>query len=99
MKNIAKNKELNSEKWSWKLFYFLLVVVNGLIWLPVLFIEYPTIGLGHDSQIFTAAIHAVLRTDNGFWSLAPKLLTAREDIFSFPYFGICLLYTSPSPRD
>jgi len=67
---------------------FWLLLLNCLIWVPALWIDFPTIGLGHDSQIFTAAIHSELRAENGFLSMSPKLLAAREDIYSYPYFGI-----------
>lgn len=70
------------------IFALLILVVNILIWLPVTMAYFPTIGLGHDSQIFTAAIHSELRAQNGLFELSPKLIAAREDIYSYPYFGI-----------
>ena len=69
-------------------FLFWITLLNIVIWIPMLLASFPTIGLGHDSQIFTAAIHSELREQNGLFSLSPKLLDAREDIFSYPYFGI-----------
>ena len=68
-------------------FVFWVLLTNCLIWIPALLIDFPTIG-GHDSQIFTAAVHAELRSENGFFGMSPKLLAAREDIYSYPYFGI-----------
>ena len=72
----------------WLQFWSLLALVTSLIWLPAFFIEFPTIGIGHDSQIFAAAINAALREGNTFTQMMPKILAAREDIYSYPYFGI-----------
>ena len=78
----VKNTDLS------KAFWCLLLLGNALVWLPALFVTFPTIGLGHDSQIFTAAIHRALRQGNMPWDPMTKILSAREDIFSYPYFGI-----------
>lgn len=80
-----KNKFLLSQN---SLFWLLLLIGNVGIWLPMFLADFPTIGLGHDSQLFAAAINGELRKGNMPWDLMTKMLSAREDIFSYPYFGI-----------
>lgn len=80
-----KSNFIKSEK---VLFCLLLLLGNLAIWLPMFWADFPTIGLGHDSQLFAAAINGELRKGNMPWDLMTKLLSAREDIFSYPYFGI-----------
>jgi len=67
---------------------WLLLLLNALIWLPLSLAEFPTIGLGHDSQLFAPGIHALLRGGNMPWDLMTRFAEARVDIFSYPYFSI-----------
>jgi hypothetical protein len=66
----------------------LLLLLNIMIWLPVTQAAFPTIGIGHDSQLFTPGIHALLRSSNMPWDLLARLPQARVDIFSYPYFSV-----------
>ncbi|RBP51492.1 hypothetical protein [Arenicella xantha] len=73
---------------SWLLFWLLFLAINILVWLPVFWSVFPTIGLGHDSQIYAPTINGALREGNTLSHLMPKILSAREDIYSYPYFGV-----------
>jgi hypothetical protein len=67
---------------------WLLLLLNILIWLPLSLAIFPTIGVGHDSQLFAPGIHALLRSGNMPWDLMTRFAEARVDIFSYPYFSI-----------
>ena len=67
---------------------WLLLLINLLIWLPLSLATFPTLGVGHDSQLFAPGIHALLREGNMPWALMTRLAQARVDIFSYPYFSI-----------
>ncbi|MEH6590832.1 MAG: YfhO family protein [Halioglobus sp.] len=67
---------------------WLLLLLNIIIWLPVTQAAFPTIGIGHDSQLFTPGIHALLRGSNMPWDLLARFPQARVDIFSYPYFSV-----------
>lgn len=69
-------------------FYLGLFLSNVFIWLPVLLHAFPTLGLGHDNQIFQAAINSELRRSNSLLDPVLMMYGAREDIFSTPFFGV-----------
>ena len=79
--------QLRSFRLKYPLFW-LLLGLNILIWLPFAFALFPTIGMGHDSQLFAPSVHASLRSGNMPWDLMTRIAESRLDIFSSPYFSI-----------
>ncbi len=65
-----------------------LTVLNMLIWARFVGSGYYSLGLGHDSQLYTPAVHAVLRRGNALWDPVLRLFEARLDLFSSPHFGV-----------
>ncbi len=65
-----------------------LTVLNLLIWARFVGSGYYSLGLGHDSQLYTPAVHAVLRRGNALWDPVLRLFEARLDLFSSPHFGV-----------